>query len=272
MPRFLVFRKSKTRVRVTNSKPFRNPYHEILFVTPSRNGSRSPGLFERPFRSDLPRALRLASYADPEAKRFSLGFPSFIAPFNPPERRATSLYREAILLTLECAPVCPGSQKNANFTRRLQSKSDMKRQKTSEATMSWFESMRGSHLNGNTLCIQRLPKDILVCHLLAMFWAKGCESTRVIPIGGEQLNPGARRSKNLPKGRFLNRTAVHLELLKALPPRARSRRPVATNTTRLFSPACRTTAVPSPPSKRETRLSPPLMRSAMHTPNQGPGF
>ena len=43
MPRFLVFRKSKRRVRITNSKPFRNPYHEILFVTPSRNGSRCPG-------------------------------------------------------------------------------------------------------------------------------------------------------------------------------------------------------------------------------------
>jgi hypothetical protein len=81
--------------------------------------------------------------------------------------------------------------------------------------------MRGSHLNSNTLCIQRLPKDILVCHLLAIFWAKGCESTRVIPIGGEQLNRGAGRSKNLPKGRFLNRTAVHLELLKAHPPRTR---------------------------------------------------
>ena len=65
--------------------------------------------------------------------------------------------------------------------------------------MSWFESMRGSHLNGNILCIQRLPKDILVCHLLAILWAKGCESTRVIPIGGEQLNPGAGRSKTCRK-------------------------------------------------------------------------
>jgi hypothetical protein len=145
MPRFVVFRKSKTRVRVTNSKPFRNPYHEILFVTPSRNGSRCPGLFQRPFCSDLSRTFRLASYANPEAKRFPLSIPPLIAPLDPQNGERLLLYREAILLDLECAPVCPGSQKNANFTRRLQSKSDMKRQKTSEATMSWFESMRGSH-------------------------------------------------------------------------------------------------------------------------------
>jgi hypothetical protein len=49
-----------------------------LFVTPSRNGSRCLGLFERPFSSDLTRAFRLASYPDPQAERFPLDFPSLI--------------------------------------------------------------------------------------------------------------------------------------------------------------------------------------------------
>jgi hypothetical protein len=145
VPRFLVFRKSQRRVRVTNSKPFWNPYYEILFVTAARNGTSCPGLFKRLFCSDLSRAFRLASYADPEAKRFPLGTPRSSRHLIHQNGERLLLYRDAILLAPECAPVCPGSQKNANFTRRLQSKSDMKRQKTSEATMSWFESMRGSH-------------------------------------------------------------------------------------------------------------------------------
>ena len=100
------------------------------------------------------------------------------------------LYREAILLALECAPVCPGSQKNANFTRRLQSKSDMKRQKTSEATMSWFESMRGSHLIDNGLRRAGRINDFLTCHfpttssvnpssLVATFAANGACASRL---------------------------------------------------------------------------------------------
>jgi hypothetical protein len=146
MPRFVVFRKSKTRVRVTNSKPFRNPYHEILFVTPSRNGSRCPGL-----SSVLSARISLARFVSlptpirrPSDSRWVS--PRLSRHLIHQNGERLLLYREAILLALECAPVCPGSQKNANFTRRLQSKSDMKRQKTSEATMSWFESMRGSQL------------------------------------------------------------------------------------------------------------------------------
>ena len=107
MPRFLVFRKSQRRVRVTNSKPFWNPYHEILFVTPARNRNRCPGLFKRPFCSDLSRAFRLASYADPEAKRFPLGIPSFISPLNPPERRAISFVQRGHFTSSRVCPSVP---------------------------------------------------------------------------------------------------------------------------------------------------------------------
>jgi hypothetical protein len=43
----------------------------------------------------------------------------------------------------------------------------MKRQKTSEATMSWFKSMRGSQLNDNDLQIDRRIDDFLTCHFPA---------------------------------------------------------------------------------------------------------
>jgi hypothetical protein len=45
----------------------------------------------------------------------------------------------------------------------------MKRQKTSEATMSWFESMRGSQLIHNDLRINRKINDFLTCHFPATF-------------------------------------------------------------------------------------------------------
>jgi hypothetical protein len=50
----------------------------------------------------------------------------------------------------------------------------MKRQKTSEATMSWFESIRGSQLNDNDLQIDRRIDDFLACHFPAAFSANPC--------------------------------------------------------------------------------------------------
>jgi hypothetical protein len=111
VPRFLVFRKSQRRVRVTNSKPFWNPYYEILFVTAARNGTSCPGLFKRLFCSDLSRAFRLASYADPEAKRFPLGTPSLIAPLDPPERRATSFVQRGHFTSSRVCPSVPWPSK-----------------------------------------------------------------------------------------------------------------------------------------------------------------
>jgi hypothetical protein len=170
VPRFLVFRKSQRRVRVTNSKPFWNPYYEILFVTAARNGTSclaalaSSSVFSARISLarfvSLPTPIRRPSdsrWVPPRSSRHLIH----------QNGERLLLYREAILRAPECAPVCPGPQKNANFTRRLQSKSDMKRQKTSEATMSWFKSMRGSQLNDNDLQIDRRIDDFLTCHFPA---------------------------------------------------------------------------------------------------------
>jgi len=57
----------------------------------------------------------------------------------------------------------------------------MKRQKTSEATMSWFESMRGSKLIISLLRQSPVEQKSLVCHLLATSAAKGCLQTQSDP-------------------------------------------------------------------------------------------
>ena len=56
------------------------------------------------------------------------------------------------------------------------------------------------------------------------------------------------------------------------PPLTRSRRPVATNTTRLFSPACRTHSGPKPAVKSAKLAEPSADAIYNAYPNQGPGF
>ena len=56
------------------------------------------------------------------------------------------------------------------------------------------------------------------------------------------------------------------------PPLTRSRRPVATNTTPLFSPACRTHSGPKPAVKSAKLAEPSADAIYNAYPNQGPGF
>ena len=56
------------------------------------------------------------------------------------------------------------------------------------------------------------------------------------------------------------------------PPATRSRRPIATNATRLFSPACRTHSGPKPAVKSAKPAEPSADAIYNAYPNQGPGF
>ncbi len=56
------------------------------------------------------------------------------------------------------------------------------------------------------------------------------------------------------------------------PPLIRSRRPVATNATRLFSPACRTHSGPKPAVKSAKPAEPSADAIYNAYPNQGPAF
>jgi hypothetical protein len=77
----------------------------------------------------------------------------------------------------------------------------MKRQKASDATMSWFESMRGSQLNDNDLQIDRRIDDFRTRHFPAAFFAHplfhaGTASTwnLLVDAEGPQFGNGSSKS------------------------------------------------------------------------------
>jgi hypothetical protein len=73
------------------------------------------------------------------------------------------------------------------------------------------------------------------------------------------------------RNRKVNRGAILCSRKQgaAYPPATRSRRPIATNATRLFSPACRTHSGPQPASKARNSLSPPLIAIYNAYPTKG---
>ena len=119
---------------------------------------------------------------------------------------------------------------------------------------------------GGTLALRVLmsPKSVDVRTFIVIFhYAQ--------PAGPYSADTGSAKLPEVRKAKIERQFSAR-ESRGQHPPATRSRRPIATNTTRLFSPACRTTAVPSLPSKARNSLSTPPDAICNAYPNQGPGF